>query len=1818
MRKIYWFWLAITFLLINGYGVFRVTEYLCLDSRNVRVISVTPGEDQSLRDSDSIKFGFSSEMVAPDMVNRRLETVPARLSPHVTGEFCWDRPDRLKFIPSRPWEACLSLVVTLNRELTARDGRELSGPRVFEVRSEPLRILSADQNDIDNRRRVFIRLEFNSPVSPAALLSSLTINGPAGEKVDYNVEGKTAGKVVIIKTDSIPADWEALNLNVDEDLQSTAGPRGLAAAVRRKVPISEELALLGLKPKMNRISGGMVEASFSAPLQLEKALSFISFNPPVDLTIEEKYSYGSQSRYRIRGDFKPGRTYGMRLGKGMPGLSGPGLAEDINRNVYFPDRPPSLTFSHQGNYLSSAGSRLVPVTTVNISRFNVTIDRIYPNNLVQFAMREENNYSGYYGKSVQGLTKKAGTEEITLPAAPNKTQETMIDLGKYPGTDHSGAYWITIDSEGAGYKEHLVVVTDIGISVKTAEKDILVWVNSIRNLTPIANAEVRIYSSTNQEIGSGSTDRSGLAQIVLRSHCEGEEMTPFLVTVRDGDDISYLVLSRAVISGLEGPSGRPYIRKGYEAYLTTFRGVYRPGEAACISAIIRGSDLKTPSPFPVIFRLIRPDGKEDHAENVLLSEEGTATVEFRLPDYAMTGGYRVECIVPGSDQPIGKTSFLVEEFVPPRIEVIATADESRAYSGEDLEFTVSARHLFGSPAAGNPVQAWIEFHPEKFRPSQWPDYIFGDPEKTGSITNQRLGNSVLDEAGETCFPVGAPENIFPPAALRAQFGCTVIESGGRPVSAYTFRIVDPYPFYIGLRKEKEGNYYPAGEDVKLDVIAVGPEANLSKEIRELRLDVSRITYATVLKMNASGRYSYDSERQLRPIYQTEIQLQEGRGEVGFIPDQPGRYLVTVSDSDSGSSTSFALYAGSPDQEWIAWSMERPERVELSFDREIYRPGDTASLLIRSPFPGLALITVESDRVLDHKIIPLEKNTADIKIPVKSDYGPNVYCSVSVIRRAGPEAKWSPHRASGTIPLLLDNSKQRLEVGIQAPVTVRPREKLKILISVTDHMEAGVPARVALAAVDEGICDLSGFAPPDPFSFFLGLRSLGVKQYDIYSLLMPEIEPSINGSPSAPGGGDSGEEISLQGRINPVSARRFKPVALQTEWVETDAYGRVEVEFDLPEFTGELRMMVLAVAGDDFGAASKPVMVKRPLVVQSSLPRFLAPGDQCRMKVQVFNETGNDGMVRLEVKGSGGLQIEAAGRRVETGMKNIFLPAGRNEQVEFELISPPLPGLTVLNLRAVMGDELYEEETEMSIRPVSPIQTKSGIGRVSPGETVEFGLPHDWLKGTARYKICADGNPLIHLGENLVSLLNYPYGCIEQTTSTCFPLLYLADISARILPGAIGESECRQLVEAGIRRILSMQLVSGGFGYWPSTTEKYDWGSVYATHFLIEAGKAGYRIPSGRIESATGFLRNILNRPEPAVSDTTTWMSANKRTIKSYAALVLALAGKPEPGWTSRLAEEKEHLDRSGLLYLVAAFMAEGRKREALNILELLPMAVDSRMRREKGGCLRSKIRDQALELAIRLDIDLADPVIPILIHGLTGPTRLTTQENAMVLLALGKYCRYQADEPTKFSALISGIPDRKDIAFGENDECFFNLENDNPGLIRISNKGPGPVYYSWSSKGVPVTGMMKEADRGIIIRRRLLDNEGNEIEIAFIKQGEPVVVELMVDVGDEEVDNLVITDLLPAGLEIENAALNISRLIPWVKKKSTLPVRHTDDRDDRLIIFTGGFSGEKKFYYLLRAVTAGEFVQPPVTAECMYDPELRSVSGKGKISVKSD
>lgn len=1802
-----WFVLGLLFLCINGYAVGLYRSWL-KNGRDLRTELAAP-KDGRVSGGDEVRWRFSGDMVTPLVTGAWSAVGPVRFYPDVRGNFCWTRPRELTFRPEAEWKPCTDFKAAFSDELRGADFRPLADRKVFDLHSDSLTLRGISQADFSDAQGLRLLLEFSADVSPDQLRESLSITNAAGQAVGCTVwhAGNSRTMTVNVPQSALTD----LNLYLRAGLQSTAGPRGLERDVAYRIRPARDLRVLNVAPETHPFGPNSILVSFNRPVAMESVGEFVKVEPPLALSVEAggRYHWRAENQFRIAGDFKPGRTYTVTLRKGLPGKGGEGLERDITQTAYLPDADPSLEITATGHYLSPRGAMVIPFRTIGISRCRVTLRRVYPNNLVYLANRKANREDGdcWRGCPADGLSRDVIEKEIAVDKAPNEPAEHRLSLREFIGGSR-GAFYVSIsgaDERGRRESRHHVVVSDTGLSLRKSDREILVWANSIRTLEPVSGASVKVFSAENQELAAAATDADGLARFPLEDCSEAG--SPFLVTAQKGEDITYLTLADSEVDVKGGVGDRPFLDDGYEAYVFADRGIYRPGEIAHLKAIVRGKQMACPAPFPVQLNVYRPDNKLDRSLNALLTRYGTAEFDVAWPDFAATGTYGLDLTLPGDGPSLGSTRVAVEEFVPPQIRVDVRTPPERGVGGDEIPLEVRADYLFGRPASGLQAEAFAEFLPQPVAFPDFADYEFGDPTKRFVSVQQQAGRKMLNDRGSAEFSLSTSEEWRPPAAIKAVVMGTVLEIGGRGVTASAECLIDVYPCYIGL-KRGSGDFQ-AGRAHTFEAVVVDPEGVVDPTVARLNLTVEKLSWATVLKKNPNGVYTYVSEPQVSRVLTNSVTMSGGQTSLPFTPPSGGDYRLSLQDPLSGASSSLEFHAGVPGQQWATRSMEAPDAVELTLDKERYLAGETATLVIRAPFAGKALVTLESTQVLSHQVVALDRNTAEVKFPVRAEYAPNVYCAVTVIRAATSEELWGPHRAAGLKALAVDVPARKTRMTLSVPGTIRPRQKLAVEVQLADAGTPGGVSELVLAAVDEGICSLTGLESPDPYGFFMAPRRPESKLHDLYSLLIPELSATIGGEASSPGGD---KLAGLSKRLNPIRARRFNPVALWSSTVMTDTNGRARVQFDVPEFTGQLRLMAVAVDEQRFASAQARVAVVRPLVVQSSLPRFLAPEDRFSMPVQIRNETGQAGEALVHVECTGPLACADGSNAV---LACIAMDTGTETNVTFRLAAQPAPGLATCRLEVDLAGEHFAEDVELAVRPRAGRLTVTGIGRVGAGKEETLGLPVRWLEKTGRTDVWLSPLAAVELGGSLNYLLNYPYGCLEQTTSKSFPLLYLFDLAEQTHPGSMDRREVSNLVQAGIHRILSMQRDDGSFSLWPGG-EPYPWGSMYATHFLVEAGKAGHRLPEERVKSACDYVEKWMAQPtDPEAGPGDGDQSYNR----AYACYVLALAGRPQHSWMSRLGEQEAALPHDARVNLAAAWTAAGRRREGSRLLGNAAIARAPAQDRQTGGSLRSNVRDDAMLLTTWMDLDPENAAIPGLVRRIES-SRVqgrwyTTQENAVALLALGKYCSRLAKERRPLSGRLAWNG-AWTSGFAATNEYHAVFDKPSGGSVTIRNEGGGPIYYYWKSEGIPADGQVPEEDHGLKVRRELLDLSGRAPAADPLRQGELAVVQVTLETDGSEVDNVVVEDLLPAGLEIENANLKTSQAVTWCRERQTLHLLHTDARDDRLVAFTGRFSGKQTYFYAVRAVTPGEFVRPALLATCMYDPGIRSASGAGRIRVE--
>lgn len=1559
-----------------------------------------------------------------------------------------------------------------------------------------------------------------------------------------------------------------------------------AVEVALKLTEQKDFKVKSINPYMSDVSP-RISISLSDYIDLEKIKGYIEVTPEVNFYT--KRSYHSVVLY---GNFVPRQFYIIKVLKGMPSEENQLLKETYTQTVVIPDYTPSWKFESPGMYMSLKGNQMLPVGVLNVDKLKVKLHKVYDNNIVYLL----NNMSSYRIPDDLGLD--VFEKEINTAGPLNEKREIPIDLKEILGDASQGLFFMNIN-EPEGYswrrKNKLILTTDIGIVVKKFESGLLVWLNSLADTSAVAGATVKVFTKTNQQIVQGTSDENGLMHFKNIDYSGGRK--PFVITASTDEDLSFIEFEKCILSETDlDVQGRPYINAGYEAFIYSDRGIYRPGEEVRLRALLRGRGCKLPESFPVVLDVKRPDGQRFKKISGILSEFGSVDIDLDIPDYALTGVYTVLCQLPGSDEVLGNYTFNVEEFMPDRLKVKVNTPDKRFSLTDIIPISIKAEHLFGAPAREREVGITCSLKAVDFEPKEYKDYVFGDITKEFSTRTLTLSEKISDDNGEADFELNIPEGLLPPSSLNASISATVKELGGRAVTSRINRFIDPYPYYVGLQKEVEG-YASLNRKTRFNYVVVSPEGK-KIETPKLEVTISKVLWNYTLKKDENGRYRYISENREEVILEDSIKSENISGVFTFTPNDWGNYIIRISGKENNAHTaSLKFYCSGYGA--MAWAMERPDRIELELDKTTYKPGDTAKLVIKSPFKGKALVAISKDDILFTKLIDLKASTQEIPITIDQRFAPNAYCSITIIKPVIPSQEHAAHRAYGIIPIMLDNSGHKLDISLTFPKKASPKDTIKIDISVKSSNPFFEPAELSVALVDEGILALTGFDTPNPFKFFYAKRANGIKTSDIYSLLIPEFEDKKIGSDSSPSADRGRKEFDPKRHLNPISAKRVKPVVLYKSKVITDENGKARLEFKIPEFTGNLKVMVVATGNKDFGNAESDIKITEPLMIRPTLPRFLSANDEFIVPVSIFNATGIDGKVITSLEISEGFTILGKSS-FETNIVN-----NREGVVSFRLKSPATPQKGEIRIKTSLGKYSISRRTEIPIRPPAPFTTISGSGAIKAPANTEIKIPEGWLKGTRAYNLSIMSLPGLQFAGGLKFLMGYPYGCIEQTTSMAYPLLYLVDIAAVVDPGRFSSTMADNYIDSGIQKILSMQTYTGGFAMWPGYQKTYDWGSIYATDFLVEADKAGYAVPKFEKAIALDHLERILAGKDDSYDI----------DLKAYSCFVLSKAGRVKGSWIRRLQERKGELSSDSQFYLAASLAALGDKDAVLKILgQGFP---DKTVERETGDSLDSYVKQNATALSICMDLDPDNTMVPVLVKRLASSMKKgnwgTTQDNAAALCALGKYTRFIAKQETSYSGSVSvgsALITEFDNASGAR---IKNIDLGNKP-VKVSLKGKGTAYYYWSSEGVPEKGEVEENDKGIRVRRKFFTRYGEPLDFKKIKQGQIIAVDISIDV-ELIYKNIIVEDLLPACFEIENARIS-TRENALFSVSGFFEPDHIDVRDDRLLLFTDlPRTKDLHYRYIIRAVTKGKFKLPPISVSCMYDPSIVSVNGAGEIVV---
>jgi len=1777
-------------------------------------------------------FRFDQPLVKDSLLNQWDSTQYVSFEPKIPGRFRWEHPDELVFSPSQPLAPATTFKATLRSDILqySKYGRIKKGEDLlFHTPDLKLDNTSATWVLPDESSTAAVpqlELQFNYGVNPNSLKDKLTLQLD-GQPVNYTLQTLSPSDRISLRLTNLKMEDKTLDLKltVDKGLLPEGGTNGLKEKIETSSAIPSPYVLtIGEVTTDHDGSTGSIHIHTSQQINEGGLVAAIGLSPAVKFA-----AFPTDDGFIIRSDnFDQEKSYTLTLAKGLRGRIGGVLHEEYSTNITFGELAPSISFANsKGIYLSGKGAQNIEVKIINCPRVQILVSRVYENNLLAaqhygYDPKDPANYTNRIVVDEGGDEEYPGTDnggagdddftfgdviyqqEVdtrTLPKSSNSGGR-LLNLSiadKLP--EFKGIYHVLIRSVKSYWvsDKRFVSLSDIGLIAKEGHDKILVFANSIKTAGALPGVNILAYGSNNQLLGMGTTSAEGVAEIsYTRKELIG--FKPAMIIAKTADDFNYLPFSstRVNTSRFE-VGGRHSNPSGLDAFVYPERDIYRPGEKVNFAVILRDHQWKSPGELPVKLKFLLPNGKEMKTFRKTLNSQGTTDGNIDIPESAITGSYSLE-VYTSNDVLLTTQPFRIEEFVPDRIKVTAKLDKPFLEAGDISRLDIHAVNFFGPPAANRNYECEIQVKQRDFSPKNYRNYGFSLSAQNSTSFDKTVREGKTDEQGNAIEKYPVPEFFRNIGLLQATFYATVFDETGRPVSRSTSVDIFTQPVFFGVADDGY-YYYPLNQAVQFPLIALDRNEKVLNGA-SARVQVIKHEYRTVL--TKSGNYfRYESQKEDKQLSSGIVTVSGESTKYSFVPRSPGDYEIRVSIPGSNTYVSRSFYSyGAWGGDNNSFDVNNEGHIDIELDKAGYYTGESVKALFKTPFSGRMLVTLETDRVVSYKYVDVDKRTASIDLPLTADDVPNAYITATLIK---------PHELSD-IPLTVAHGYQSIKVEAKdrrIPVEIVAQEKVRSHTHQKVTVKAAPGSIVTLAAVDNGVLQVTDFVTPDPYGHFYAKRALEVNGYDLYPLLFPEVKPTLSST-----GGDG--ESDMKKRVNPMPAKRIKIVSYWSGLATANGSGEAEFEFDIPQFSGQVRLMAVACKDDRFGSKESAITVADPIVLSSALPRFMSPGDTVTMPVTITNTTGSSASATAKLRLSGAI------RSIGEEQQTISIAGGSEGRATFQLQAPPAIGIGKVTVEVGSMGEHFIDETEIGIRPSAPLQKTTGAGSIAGGSTqaVPF-TAGDYIPSTVDYRLVVSRSPAAELGKYLNLLVEYPYGCTEQTVSAAFPQLYFGDLADLVQKGSVNgyqRAAANSNILEAIRKIRMRQLYNGAVTLWDNEGSENWWATIYSAHFLLEAQKAGFDVDKGLIGTMLGYINSRMKNRETVLYYYN--RDQNRRIVPKemiYGLYVLSLAGQPN---VSVMNYYKAHASQLSLdcQYLLSAAYAQAGDKKSFK--EFLPTQfAGEESVAQTGGSFYSDIRDESLALYVLVDADPGNAQIPVMQKHVMDKLKtrywLSTQELAFSFLALGKIAHQDAGSTVTGDVRVDG---RVVGSMTGNPVKLTTkeLRGGGSGLpkVDITTRGNGKLYYYWEAEGISASGAYKEEDNYLKVRKRFYDRFGRPITGNTFKQNDLVIVQLTLErTFSTDVDNVVITDMLPAGFEIENPRTKELPGMDWIKSDDNPTA--LDVRDDRINLFVDLHSMRQVYYYAVRAVSPGVYHMGPVSADAMYNGEYHSYNGAGTIRV---
>lgn len=1475
--------------------------------------------------------------------------------------------------------------------------------------------------------------------------------------------------------------------------------------------------------------------------------------------------------------------------------------------LYVKDYPKEVSIVSEGTVLSLSGDRKLSMFTRGIPSLSISAARIRPDDINHLVSQSNGDLSAFrftnYQFNEYNISEQY-EETVKVPIANERDINYLsFDFSKYLETipyknlrNGLFIYKVTGDYPYNSYTDkRLIMVTDLGFFIKNhTDGKTSIFVQSIASGNPVPYATVEILGLNGNVVFSAQTGEDGYTIIPKMDHYSNENR-PIAYVVKKGEDLSFMPYSRngRVLDYSSFDTGGIYGAtdpKKLHAFIFSDRGMYRPGDEIRFGLAVKAGDWtinldKTPLEYIVT----DPKGTEIASRKITLSRSGFEEIKYSTQDWSPTGTYTTSVYVIHENQNnrkefLGSATVKVEEFLPETLNVSALFDplpNSGWINPQELNALITVRNLFGTPAAGNNVKAQINLTPgyQYFR--QYRDYTFLDPFIKDRSYQEFLGTQQTTENGTCSFPLDLSK--FEKATYYMTLYTEAFEKGsGRKVSAETSVMVSPLPYLIGYKPDGTLSYINQNSKRSLSLIAIDPKLNKTA-VNDLTLSIIERRYVSMLVKQHNGTYKYQSIPKGFPVSSQKISISPQGYTFELPSEKPGEYIVTITNKDGLEYTraQFSV-AGSQNLER---SLTRTAELELSLNKKDFSDGDTVEIMIKAPYAGSGLITIERDKVYSYKWFKSDSATSVQTITVPHELEGNGYINVMFVRsQSSPEIYMSP-LSYGIAPFSISKDKRTNKITLELPEEAKPGKKFPITYSTRQE------GKIIVYAVDEGILQLAQYVTPNPIAFFFKKRALEVQTSQIMDLILPE--HSVIQRLAAMGGGAGYEALSRN--LNPFKRKQNQPVAFWSGILDSGPDKRT-IEFPIPDyFNGTVRVMAVVVSDNTIGAIEDKALIRNTFIISPNAPMIAAPGDEFEVSVTVTNNQKNAGPA-----GKVALQIQTSEHLILTSPSklNMDIPEGRDKTIQVTVKAAGPVGAAEIRFKADNAGDSSELAAYMSVRPAVPYRVALQSGMLKK-DREQIAVPRKMYEEFSTRDASLSYLPLgIAKGLNFY-LEKYPYDCSEQITSAAFPFIY-PELSREF-------GFTREETDAAITRVLSIiqarMKTDNSIGVWTSLGHSDPFITVYCAHFITEASLKGHYVSPAFMSRIHKALKTIADSG-----------SSYSELSRAYAIYVLTLNEEITSSAIESLKKDITESDSSGAtgypgLFMAGSYAMLKKDHDASMMLGRIKRALSS----EDHDAYLDSLSYQSLYLTMiarhfpsRLK-DISGELLNSMAQELQEQ-RYSSLSASMALMAIDAYLKaVPTAETGKYS--INEINEekvKKALSF-TGKKIFSGTYSSTAKNLEITNPERIPMFYQVTQAGFDLDLPTKETKNGIEVFREFTNENGKSITSA--KLGDVVYVKLNFrSLTKETVSNVALVDLLPAGLEVDIASIREDNSSSWQPD-------YVDIREDRIVVFGSVREKVDTYVYQTRAINKGTYIVPPLFAEALYDKTVWALRPQDKIVI---